>query len=57
MTDQWVNAVVELTVVLDVPVTASEREKRDALHDAMERLIPDDPDVVAAGRWEDVSDD
>jgi hypothetical protein len=55
MADRWINAVIEVTVPLNVPVTATEDEKRDAVVDRLERLdLP--PDAVATGRWELVED-
>jgi hypothetical protein len=51
--------VIELVVALDVPVDASPEAKTAALAAEMGRLAPvylNDPNVVAAGRWEDVVD-
>lgn len=50
----WVNAVIELVVPLDVGVDASADEKGEAVAQAMERLAPDDQNVVVSARWEDI---
>jgi hypothetical protein len=53
--DRWLNAVIEVTVPLDLPIDASGEEKRDAIAEQMERIgMP--PDAVATGRCELVDD-
>lgn len=59
--DRWVNAVIEITVPMDdVPVSASNWRKSDAVAVVMDRVLealPDDlAQHVASGHWEDATD-
>jgi hypothetical protein len=53
--ERWLNAVIEVTIPLDLAIDASNEKKRDAVVEQMERIgMP--PDAVATGRCELVED-
>jgi hypothetical protein len=55
MGDRWINAVIEITVPLDVAPEARDEAKRDAVAALLEDLeLPQD--AVATERWEHVED-
>jgi hypothetical protein len=55
MADRWLNAVIEVTIPLDVPIDASDEAKQEALVAVMDQVeMPDT--AVAAAHWELVED-
>jgi hypothetical protein len=55
MGERWVNAVIEITIPLDVAVDASSHEKFDASVEAMDR-VPMPDSATATCRWQVVED-
>ena len=51
---EWVNAVVEVVIPLDVPVDADHFTKQEAVSAAMDRVTWP-RNAVARGKWENVS--
>jgi hypothetical protein len=61
MTNEWVNAVIEITTPLDVSADASDAEKWEATHKAAdvfwESMPKGNRDWVGTEHWEIQSDD
>lgn len=57
MSDRWTNAVITLTVPVDLPKVSTPINKSHAALEMFECLLPNLPDnVVATIRYEDVAD-